>query len=139
VSAGLIGNANKVRLRATCDGSCEVGEVTVTGDDARVNGRLGFRDVSPYVGLGFTNPMKGLPFYIGGDIGVMFHGRPKPRLSAAGTGTVTDGNGNTRENVDLGSDPVIQDAIAAEQQNLADEIDTFKFYPVVQLNVGWRF
>jgi hypothetical protein len=139
LSAGLIGNANKVKLRATCDGSCEVGDVTVTGNDARVNGRLGFRNFAPYLGLGFTNPMQGLPFYVGFDAGVMFHGKPKPRLSAAGTGTVTDSDGNTREDVDLATDEVIQNAIADEQANLASDIDQYKFYPVVQLSLGWRF
>lgn len=139
VSAGLIGNANKVRLKATCPDTCEVGDVTVSGGDAQVNGRLGFRNVAPYVGLGFTNPMQGLPFYVGFDAGVMFHGKPKPRLSASGTGSVTDGNGNTRNDVDLATDPEIQDALATEQTNLAADIDQYKFYPVVQVSLGWRF
>ena len=138
LSAGLVGNANKVRLRATCPDTCEVGNLTVSGQDAQVNGRLGFNNVSPYLGLGFSNPMQGLPFYVGFDVGVLFHGKPKPRLSAAGTGTITDANG-TRENVDLANDPDVQAAIATEQDNLAADIDKYKFYPVVQLNVGWRF
>lgn len=139
LSAGLIGNANKVRLKATCPDTCEVGDLTVNGDSAQVNGRLGFRNVSPYLGLGFTNPMQGLPFYIGFDAGVMFHGKPKPRLLASGTGSVTDSTGNTRENVDLANDPDVQAAIADEQANLAADIDQYKFYPVVQLSLGWRF
>lgn len=139
LSAGLIGNANKVRLKATCPDTCEVGDVTVSGGDARVNGRLGFRNVAPYVGLGFTNPMQGLPFYVGFDAGVMFHGKPKPQLAAAGTGTVTDSGGNTRTDVDLATDPDVQAALATEEQNLAADVDQYKFYPVVQLSLGWRF
>lgn len=138
LSAGLVGNGNKVRLRATCDDTCEVGDVLVSGQDAQVNGRLGFNGVSPYLGIGFTNPIQGLPFYIGFDAGVLFHGKPKPRLSASGTGTISDSNG-TRENVDLANDPIVQDAIASEEANLASDIDQYKFYPVVQLSVGWRF
>lgn len=138
LSAGLVGNANKVRLRATCDDTCEVGDLSVSGQDAQVNGRLGFNNVSPYLGFGFTNPLQGLPFYIGFDAGVLFHGKPKPRLSAAGTGTISDENG-TRENIDLANDPTVQQAIADEQANLASDIDQYKFYPVVQLSVGWRF
>jgi len=138
LSAGLVGNANKVRLRATCEDSCEVGDLTVSGRDAQVNGRLGFNGVSPYLGLGFTNPIQGLPFYVGFDAGVLFHGKPKPQLSAAGTGTISDGNG-TRANVDLANDPAVQDAIAREESNLAADIDQYKFYPVVQVSIGWRF
>lgn len=139
LSAGLIGNANKVRLKATCPDTCEVGDLTVSGDGAQINGRLGFRNVAPYLGLGFTNPMQGLPFYVGFDAGVMFHGKPKPRLAASGTGTVSDSEGNTRENVDLAQDPEIQAAIADEQANLAADVDQYKFYPIVQLSLGWRF
>lgn len=139
LSAGLIGNANKVRLKASCPDTCEVGDLTVNGDSAQVNGRLGFRNVAPYLGLGFTNPMQGLPFYIGFDAGVMFHGKPKPRLAASGTGTVTDSAGTTRENVDLANDPEVQAAIADEQVNLAADIDQYTIYPVIQLSLGWRF
>lgn len=139
LSAGLIGNANKVRLKATCPDTCEVGDLTVSGDSAQINGQLGFRNVAPYLGLGFTNPMQGLPFYVGFDAGVMFHGKPKPRLAASGTGTVSDSEGNTRENVDLAQDPEIQAAIADEQANLAADVDQYKFYPIVQLSLGWRF
>lgn len=138
LSAGLVGNANKVRLRATCEDRCEVGDLTVSGGNAQINGRLGFNSVSPYLGVGFTNPIQGLPFYVGIDAGVLFHGKPKPRLSAAGTGTISDGSG-TRENVDVASDPAVQDAIAREETNLAADIDQYQFYPVVQLSIGWRF
>lgn len=139
LSAGLIGNANKVQLRASCPGSCEVGDLTVTGDSARVDGRLGFRNVAPYLGLGFTNPMQGLPFFVGFDAGVMFHGKPKPKLAASGTGSVTDGSGNTRDNVDLATDPDVQTAIGDEEANLAADVNQYSLYPVIQLSLGWRF
>jgi len=139
ISAGLVGNGNKVDLRATCPNTCSVGDVTVTGSNALVTGNLGFRHVAPYLGLGISNPMKGLPFYVGLDAGVLFHGRPKPSLRASGTATVTDAQGNTRENVDLATDPDVQNAIATEQANVSDDIRKYKFYPVVQLSIGWRF
>lgn len=139
LSAGLIGNANKMRLKASCPDTCEVGDLTVSGDSAQVNGRLGFRNVAPYLGLGFTNPMQGWPFYVGFDAGVMFHGKPKPKLAASGTGSVTDGSGNTRDNVDLATDPDVQAAIGDEEANLAADVDQYTLYPVIQLSLGWRF
>ena len=139
LSGGLVGNGNKVKLKATCQDTCEVGSLQVSGDAATVNGNLGFKDFSPYLGIGFTNPMAGLPFYFGFDAGVLFHGRPKPSLRASGTATVTDAGGNTRTDVDLATDAEVQAALAEETANLSDDVKDFKFYPVVQFNLGWRF
>lgn len=139
LSAGLVGNGNKVKLKASCPDTCAIGDLQITGDQARVNGDLGFKNFSPYLGLGFTNPMGGLPFYIGFDAGVLFHGRPKPSLRASGTADVTDAEGTTRTNVDLATDAAVQTAISDETANLADDVKDFKFYPVVQINLGWRF
>jgi len=139
LSAGLVGNGNKLKLKATCPDTCDVGDLQITGDDARVNGDLGFKNFSPYLGLGFTNPMGGLPFYVGFDAGVLFHGRPKPSLRISGIGDVTDADGTTRTNVDLSTDAAVQNALSDETVNLADDVKDFKFYPVVQINLGWRF
>ncbi len=139
LSAGLVGNGNKVKLKASCPDTCEVGDLQITGDQARINGNLGFKNFSPYLGLGFTNPMGGLPFYIGFDAGVLFHGRPKPSLRVSGTADVTDDEGVTRTNVDLATDAAVQNAISEETMNLADDVKDFRFYPVVQINLGWRF
>lgn len=139
LSGGLVSNGNKVKLRATCNGDCEVGDLNINGDQARLDGKLDFKSFSPYLGLGFANPMAGLPFYFGFDAGVLFHGRPKPSLRASGTGSVTDDNGVTRADVDLATDPEVQQALADETVNLADDVKDFKFYPVVQFSLGWRF
>lgn len=139
LSAGLVSNGNKVKLKASCPDTCEIGDLEVTGDQARVDGKLDFKSFTPYLGLGFTNPMGGLPFYIGFDAGVLFHGRPKPSLRASGTADVTDAEGVTRSNVDLATDAEVQSALSDETVNLADDVKDFKFYPVVQLSLGWRF
>ena len=39
----------------------------------------------------------------------------------------------------LGNDAEVQAAIDQEVANLADDVKDFKFYPVVQLSLGWRF
>ncbi len=139
LSGGLVSNGNKVKLRATCNGDCKVGDLNINGNEAQLDGKLGFKNFSPYLGLGFTNPIAGLPFYFGFDAGVLFHGRPKPTLRASGTGSVTDDSGVTRDNVDLATDSEVQQALADETVNLADDVKDFKFYPVVQFSLGWRF
>lgn len=140
LSAGLVSNGNSFKLKATCPETCDIGDLKVSGDAAQVDGKLDFKSFSPYLGLGFSNPMAGSPFYVGFDAGVLFHGRPKPSLRASGTGTVTDENtGETREGVDLATDAEVQTAISDETANLADDVKNFKFYPVVQISLGWRF
>lgn len=140
LSGGLVSNGNKVKLRAACVNACDVGDLDISGDAARLDGKLDFKSFSPYLGLGFTNPMAGLPFYVGFDAGVLFHGRPKPSLRASGIGTVTNNEtGETRDDVDLANDAEVQAAIGDETANLADDVKDFKFYPVVQLSLGWRF
>lgn len=139
LSAGLLGNSNKVGLDARCDSSCDVGDLDIDGSSAKLNGGMKFNSVSPYLGIGFSNPMKGiLPFNLGFDAGVLMQGKPKVNLAASGTGTVTDDSG-TRSGVNLATDPEVQQAVAQEESDLSSDVKNFKYYPVVMLSIGWRF
>lgn len=140
LSAGLLGNGNKADLNGRCPDTCEVGDLTVSGDNARVGGDIDFKSVAPYLGLGFGNAMSGTPGLYGiFDLGVLFQGKPKANLFASGTATVTDENGNTRSNVDLATDPDVQQAIAKEEASLQDDVKDYKFYPVLNVGIGYRF
>lgn len=142
-SAGLVGNRNRIRLNARCPDRCDIGGATVSnstpGDDGLVFGRIGFRTLAPYLGLGFTNPMAGLPFYFGTDFGVLFQGQPRTRLGASGTSTVDFHDGKGPQQVDLANDARFQTQLAREQGDLQRSSRDYRFYPVVQLNFGWRF
>lgn len=143
LSAGVVGNQNRLDLSASCPTRCQVGSATVgnttPGNDGTVFGRLGFRDAAPYLGFGFSNPMAGLPFYIGADFGVLFQGRPRARLDASGTSTVDFNDGNGPRQVDLGSNAQFRSQLATEQGNLQRASRNYRYYPVAQLNLGWRF
>lgn len=139
VSAGLVLNGNKINAEANCIDGCEVGDLEVSGSDARLSGDLGFEDTAPYLGIGFSNPMVGSPFYLGFDLGVLFQGAPQASLAASGTADVTDDSGNTRSGVDLATDPDVQTALESEEKDLSDDLKEYEFYPVVMLSLGWRF
>lgn len=139
VSAGLFSNGNQAKLKASCPGQCDVGDVVIEGDEARLDGKVDFKSAAPYLGLGFGNAMSGTGLYGIFDVGVLFQGKPKARLAASGTATVTDENGVQRQDVDLANDPQVQDAVAEEQQSLQDDLDSYKLYPVVNLGIGYRF
>lgn len=146
-SGGYFQNKNNIGLRATCPGGCDVGDdLTVTtnpGDSGQLTGGVHFKKNSPYAGLGWGNAMKGIPLHFGFDIGVLFQGAPQVDLAANGTATVRDntqptGPGNPRQ-VDLGTDPQVQQAVAEERANIQDDVKDFKMWPVISLTIGYRF
>jgi len=81
-------------------------------------------DIVPYAGLGWsTSPRKeGLGFFL--DLGVMFSGSVTTELTADGP---------------LASDPTFQQNLEQERQDLQDELDQYKIFPVVRLGLLYRF
>lgn len=149
-SGGYYQNKNQILLHATCPGGCDVGDgandLTITtnpGDTGQINGGVHFKKNSPYAGFGWGNAMKGVPLHFGFDIGVLFQGAPQLDLAATGTATVQDNNqptgpGNPRQ-VDLGSDPQVQQAVAEQRDKTQKDVDNFKMWPVISLTLGYRF
>ena len=143
LTAGGYSNGNEVGLNATCKSECEVGDLKITDDanstnDARVFGDIKFNSLAPYVGLGFGNAMRGWPVHFGVDVGVLLQGSPKVNLGAAGIARVTDENGNTTtENLATNQD--VQNALKEEEVNAEDSSKEFKYYPVVNFTIGYRF
>ena len=91
-----------------------------------LSGVVDFDRASPYVGLGFgTMSKSGLRFSF--DLGVLYQ---KPTAQLA----VVCGSGlNAFECAQLQAD------VAAEEVQLNNEIDDYRFYPVVTLGIGWVF
>jgi len=139
VSGGLLSNGNEAKLKATCPNECEVGDLTISGSDARLNGKVDFKSTAPYLGLGWGNSFNGTGLYSIVDIGVLFQGKPKADLAAAGSATVTDENGNSRTVSDLSQDPDVSDAVAEEEASLQEDLDSYKLYPVINVGIGYRF
>lgn len=114
LTGGVIFNDNKYDVRAarfggTLNGTVEAG-----------------RSAAPYLGIGWgTVSGTGINFYA--DIGVMFMGSPKARLTA-----------------NCGSLPAatctqLRNEAAAEERRLEDELKDFKHYPVLNLGLTVGF
>ncbi len=105
----------------------EIGDTTYTGAQiGTLRGTVEYADVAPFVGLGydgFMNRQKKWSF--NARAGVMFVGEPDVDLKAQG-GLVS-------------SFPSVQDDLQREAQNLKDELDKYKYYPVVSLGLTRRF
>jgi hypothetical protein len=88
----------------------------------QVNGKVKFNRVAPYFGLGFNNPIKTnghLGFFV--DLGMMYHGSP--------TAAITTTN----------SFPGLQENINKQLQDTNKDLKDFKFFPVIQMGLSYKF
>lgn len=128
LTAGGYYNDNSVDLKgkANSGNTFDIGNSTYTGTQiGTLNGKVDFNTFSPYVGLGFGNAVgKGSPFTFNVDIGAIYQGSPDVKLSANGP---------------IASNPTFQADLAREVKDLNDKGDSYKFYPVVQVGLSYRF
>jgi hypothetical protein len=125
LTAGAMLNRNKVDVTATPGANVSIGGTTYTpAQIGRLDGKVDFRDIAPYAGIGYTLGVvaTGLQFTL--DLGVMFQGSPRVDLTASGPITQAPGFAQNLER---------------ERQELEDEIDWVKYYPVVKVGVAYRF
>jgi hypothetical protein len=127
LTGGLIWNENKASLDATPQGTINIGGVDYPASDVvRLHASVSYdNELVPYVGIGWGNPIgsKGrLGLLL--DLGVAFTDAPKARLSATGP---------------ISSDPTFQQSLKQEQDQLNDDLDQFRFYPVLALSLFIRF
>ena len=135
------GFLNRNRLSASTQG-VDLG-IGLGTYDADLNFQMDFEKAVPYVGIGWTSGRGrgGLAFTA--DIGALF--RSSPRVSASGQANgcqfsvSRDGDADVCPGVagrvagDLRSD------LEREHEELLDDLDKLKVYPVVSLGVSYRF
>lgn len=129
ISGGAVYNGSKIDAH----GKPEAGIYTINGKvytSAAVgdlSGKIDFRKVAPYLGIGFGNALKEAGWNFGMDLGVTFQGSPKTELAANGC------------NFSVAGCAQLDRDVAAENVKLADEVDDYKFYPVLRVGVSYRF
>lgn len=121
LSAGVLANGNEVK------GSAPVGNYTI-GDapftNVGLDGEADFKSAAPYLGIGWGNAVaadKGWGFNL--DLGVIFQGEPRVSLTPTGP------------NAGL----VPANELEKERQKLQDDVDKFKYYPVLSIGISYRF
>jgi len=125
LSGGIRLNGNKADINAlpNSSGSISINNVAYSTAASSITGKITFRDIAPYAGLGYSGSLPG-GLTLGLDLGAMFQGTPRASLTAQGQITQAPGFAAN---------------LAAETQSLQDKIKDFTIYPVAEITVGWRF
>jgi len=143
VSPGfVIYNGNKLDATASVPGgrSFSLGNATYYSDSKNPiqgTGSVTVRKAAPMLLLGIGNllPRSGRHFTVNFDFGVVFQGSPAATLNL--NGGTCDTSGQFCADISGNSD--VQANIRAEQTKLNEDLEPFKYYPVLSLGFGWRF
>ncbi len=124
VTAGVFSNGNEFDLASVDSGTFDIGGTTYTlADVGSLTSVVSFEGEAPYLGIGFDFTVLdkvGMNL----DLGVLWQGEPQVTMQASGL---------------LANDPTFLAAVEIERQQLADDMSSFKAYPVVSLGFVFNF
>jgi FecR protein len=130
-SAGLVYNDNQANLTGTpSGGTYDINGTTYNSTDVgSLKGKLSFNNVSPYLGIGWGNPVaRDKGWGVVTDIGVLFQGSPKTELVAT-CGATAPPLTCTQ----------LQSDTAAENARLQSDLKQFKFWPVMSIGISYQW
>lgn len=125
LSLGYLRNLNNFKLRATPGSSVVIGNGTYTpAQVGTLNGRVAFKKDTPYLGFGWSSSGLRRGWSFDFDIGVVYQDVPGVQLSATGSAA---------------SSPAFQSDLRREEQNIKDDIEDYRYYPVISMGVSYHF
>lgn len=124
VSGGVMFSSADLEVTGVFTGTVDIGNTTYAGADVgSLTGTIANNDIAPYLGIGWGNIAGGrIGFML--DLGVAFQGQPVVTFTADGPISQTPGF-----QADLN-----QEVAAAE-----DDLNLFKYYPVVSIGLSFGF
>lgn len=125
VSVGARLGDNKVRLRATPSEPVTIGDRIYAPEEiGTLRGNVETNEFMPMVTIGYAGRLTP-GWSVGIEAGALFHGRPEMgELTATGL---------------LADNPQFQEDLRREIEDIEDEVDGYKVYPVVQVSLSYRF
>ncbi len=126
VSTGALYNGNTIKGDAKSADEYEIGDTTFTAAQiGDLETEIDFNTFAPYLGIGWdTSFGKNNAFGFIIELGAAYQGTPKVDFEV---------NGTFKNNALLLSE------LSKEEDNLQDELNNFKYYPVASIGVGYRF
>jgi hypothetical protein len=128
-SAGAYYNGNELALVGKpTGGTFEFnGTVYPASDVGSVSGLTTFDNAAPYVGIGFSNAGKrGWKFSF--DLGALYQNSPQVNLDVVCGPALTPAECAT-----------LQGDVQAEEARLQEEVNDYKWYPVISIGIGYSF
>ncbi len=120
VSAGVVIAPDDFAIDAQLAEPVDIGGTLYTPQElGTLIGTFDTRDVAPYIGIGFGTPGSGRVSFFA-DLGVAFHGTPQVSALVSGPIALV---------------PAFQQDLQREIQEIQDDVDPFKVYPVLSLGV----
>ena len=128
ISGGAIVNGNEVTAVSTEDAVYTINGVPYpVGLVGRLEGRVDTNEVAPYLGIGWGNAVApGGPWRFALDVGAFYQGKPKVSLTA-------------HPLIPILLPERFEEDLEAERQDIEDDLDSYRFYPVVSLGLSYRF
>lgn len=148
-TGGAFLNANEITAAAMDD--IKVGNSRYDGS---VRAKVGFDDIAPYLGIGWTTGRKSSGFSFVAEIGVLFQDEPKLSADATLSDPNDPGASNCRVAVNEAGEASfgggtpgcpnlfstrLRNDIEQEHRDLADDLKDFDVYPVLLIGVSYRF
>lgn len=128
LSAGLARNQSKITVTARPNTTVTFGNNTYNGDDINARGELNFVATAPYIGLGYGNASarSRLGFFLEGGV---IRQKTKATLNGTCTPPALDPTACDTFNADL----------AQERAELQDSARKYRWFPVLQVGMSFRF
>lgn len=131
LTAGLMFNGNRIDAAGlpNATGSYVINGRRYSASEAgRLDGRIDFRTLAPYVGMGWGKaPRAEKGWGVALDVGAMLQGKPRVALDTSGCSLPQPMCAQLAEDVSV------------ERASLSDKVDNFRVYPVIRAGVTCRF
>lgn len=119
---GIVHNKNQADLTATPTANQTIGGTTYTpGQIGTLNGNVSFKKTAPYAGVGWGKAVSkrgGVSF--NAEVGALFQGAPEVTLTSS-SGTVSQAD------------------LRREEQEIENDLDDLKIYPVLSVGLSYQF
>ena len=101
------------------------------------SGDITFNKAAPMILLGFGNlvPRSNRHFGVNLDLGVVFQGSPNAKLNLAGTACLNPAQTSCLN----ASDFTVQENVLAEQNKINNDLNPFRYYPIVSFSFSYKF